>query len=215
MRDDVAEKRDERLAFGSLRPIELGEIVPDRPLRRIGGINRERRADRAIVIVHVPLRAVGDERRVLGGVIDDEIHHHPYTDRVRGVDEPSEQFVVAVARAAAEERVEPVVIFDGVQAAGTPEQVERVDVDPIEAHRRDPGEVLRPAVDWTDEGREQVVDARSVFHYDTPLGGWTSYPFPGCSWLLGLDARSCRWPFRLPNVLGPLQVTPTFLGFLV
>jgi hypothetical protein len=38
--------------------------------------------------VHVPLRTVGDERRVLGGVIDDEIHHHPYTARVRGVDEP-------------------------------------------------------------------------------------------------------------------------------
>src|SRR5664279_18182 len=71
VRDDVAKERDDRLAFGPLRPIELGEIVPNGPLRRIAGIDRERRVDRAIVIVHVPLRALGDEGSVLRGMVDD------------------------------------------------------------------------------------------------------------------------------------------------
>ena len=155
----------------------------------------------------------GDERRVLGVWLMTRSIITPIPPACAGVDEPSEQFVVAVARAAAEERVEPVVIFDGVQAAGAPGRVERVDVDPIEAHRRDPGEVLRPAVDWTDEGWEQVVDARPAFHYDTPLGGWTSYPFPGCSMTTGIGRSVVSPAITAGEYARPLAGHPYIVRF--
>ena len=60
-----------------------------------------------------------------------------------------------------EQRMQAMEVLDRVEAAGEARIVERVDVDPVEAHRRDAVQVVRPGRDGAGQQREQVVNART------------------------------------------------------
>jgi hypothetical protein len=69
--------------------------------------------------------------------------------------------VVVTAIRVAEAGVEPERVSDRVEAAGVARLVERVEVDPVEVHRRDARQFRGPGRDRSDQQREQVVDART------------------------------------------------------
>ena len=56
--------------------VELGEVAPDRELARVDRIDRARRAQLAVGVAPEPLRMLLDQQRVLGGVVDHQVHHH-------------------------------------------------------------------------------------------------------------------------------------------
>jgi hypothetical protein len=110
-----------------------------------------------------------DQRRVLGRVIDDQVHHRPDAGRL----DLSER-VLQRAKAAflgtrrKEERVQPVEVLGRVEAAGEPGVMPGVQVEPVELHLRRASCVLRPAGRGPDEALEEVVDKRRRAHRSLP-----------------------------------------------
>jgi hypothetical protein len=65
--------------------------------------------------------------------------------------------------------VELVKILDGIQRAREPRVIKGIEIDPIEAHARDPVEMLLPQVDWTNKPRKKIVDPAILFLRGLPL----------------------------------------------
>ena len=78
-------------------------------------------------------------------MIDHEIHDYAQPVCARRLGEASEQRIVISRLVAAKTRVQPVIVLDCVKAAGKDGIVERIDVNGIEPHRRDPRQML-PAI---------------------------------------------------------------------
>ena len=135
MPDQLHPVLDQRRARVRIVVGDLGEIAPHGELARIGRIDRARRAQLAIGVAPEPLRMLRDQHRILGRVIDHEVHHHGDAPLRRGPGEALEQ-PLRVGAVRREQGVQAIVVLDRVQAAGEAGIVERVDEDPVEAPSR-------------------------------------------------------------------------------
>ena len=159
--------------------VELGEVAPDRELARIDRIDRARRAQLAVGIAPEPLRMLLDQQRILGGVVDHQVHHHGELAPRRGLGEAAQQ-PLGVA-AVGEQRVQAIEVLDRVQAAREARVVERVDVEPVEAHGRDPVEMTLPGGHRPGEQRKEVVDPGSGHRQTLPRAAAASATLRGHS----------------------------------
>ena len=139
---------------------DLGEVAPDGELARIDRIDRARRVQLAIAVAPVPLRVLLDQDGVLGRVVEHQVHHRRDAAPGRGLGEALEQRIRRGV-VGCQQGVQPVVVLDRIEAAREARVVERVDVDPVEAHRRDPLEMIGPRRHRPGEQREEVVDPRA------------------------------------------------------
>ncbi len=152
-------------AGGQRRPVarvvvvDLGEVAPDRVFARVDRIEGPRRAQLAVRLALEPLRVLLDQKRVLGSVVDHQIHHHRDAAPGGGFGEGRQQ--QGGLAAVLQQRVQPVEILDRIQAAREARVVERVEVEPVEAHAGDPVEMAGPGRHRPGEQREEVVDAWS------------------------------------------------------
>jgi hypothetical protein len=94
--------------------IEFGQISPYGLAGGIRGISGRRRDEFAAPITSKPARMADDQYTVLGSVIDDQIHDHAQPMPARGLGKSAQQRVVVTRLGAAETRVQPVIILDGV-----------------------------------------------------------------------------------------------------
>ena len=160
-RDVAVPIPEQEFLGGRLAVAQLREVAPHRDDRGIVGIDREGGADAALLVAIVDVRALRDEPRVVCRVIDDEVGHDLQAVRGRVLGEGADLAVVVARIGVAEPRIEAEGVADGVERARAAGFVERVDVDPVEIHRRDARQLGAPGRDRADEQREQVVDAGS------------------------------------------------------
>ena len=182
--DHLGEVFDQFRAGGAIAIVDLGEVGPHRLLVGVG-IDRERRSQGAVRCALEPFGMLPGQDRILGGVVDHQIHHHRKPPFLGGGGETRDQFVVGALRRALNDRVQPVVVLDRVQAAGETRVMERVDENPVEPHRGDPFEVGLPLVDRPGKQRKKVIDtcslgglphgAASCMRW-LSSGGWTPLP---------------------------------------
>ena len=142
--------------------VQLGEVAPDRADRRIVRVDGGRALDVAGLVAQEQIRPLPRQGAVLGGVVDDEVGHHPDAVRGGGGAEAADLLVVRGAVIVAETLVEPFRVGDRVEAARAAGLVERIEVDPVEPHPGDAGKLRRPGRDLSHEEGEQVVDARPL-----------------------------------------------------
>ena len=102
--------------------------------------------------------------RILGGMVDHQIQHHPHAVLIRPAAEAADQIVRAFGRSALEAVMQPVGVLDRIEAAGKARIMDGVEEDPIELHSGDTRQMPGPILDRSDQQREEVVDAWSESH---------------------------------------------------
>ena len=157
--------------------IEFGEIAPYRLLRGVGRIGREGRNDIAARITGEPVGIADDELAVLGGMVDDQIHDDAQPVRARRLGKGAQKIVVVARLAAAKPRIEQVIVLHRVEAPRKTRVMERVHIDGIEPHRRDPRQMRRPFPGGAGQCRKEIVYAEPFAHCDRPeLSGLPPIP---------------------------------------
>jgi hypothetical protein len=97
-------------------------------------------------------------------VVDDKVHDHLQPALMGGVGEPAQQRIVVPMLIATKARVELVVVFDGVEAPRKAGVMKRVDINSIEAHRRDAGQMCRPLTYRARQCRKQIINPEPFAH---------------------------------------------------
>ena len=113
MLDHLGEVFDQLRALGAIAVIDFGEIGPHRFFVGVG-IDREGRPQGPVRLALEPFGMLLGQDRVLGGVVDHQVHHHREPAFFGGGGEPGDQFVVGARRGALNDRIQPVVVLDRV-----------------------------------------------------------------------------------------------------
>ena len=116
--DQVHPVFDHRRARIRVVVVELGEITPDRELARVDRIDRARRAQLAVAIAPEPFRMLLHQDRILGGVVDHQVHHHRDIALGRGLGEIAQERLRVAS--VGQQRVEAVKVLDRIEAAREP-----------------------------------------------------------------------------------------------
>jgi hypothetical protein len=155
--------------LGPLVVVDLREVAPHGALLRVVGVDRVRRAHRAVRLTQEPLRVLLDQQRVLGGMIDHQIHHDRKPVCLGRLHERTELRVrIALAF---EQRVQAVIVLHRIEAPREAGVMEWIHEHPVEAHARDPRQVLLPVRHPAREQGKKVVDAWPFTHRSISMVG--------------------------------------------
>src|SRR5207247_6956576 len=109
----------------------------------------------------VPVRMLFHERRVKGGMVDDQIHYELKTQPLSGLNHLFELGQRWTGRGIKQARVEGVVILDGIEAARITGEVKGVDEHPVESQTLHPLQMRSPLWQRSSKQGKQVIDARA------------------------------------------------------
>ncbi len=144
--------------------IELGEVAPFGFAARIGRVARRGRENRTLRVMRKPIGMAARQLAVLRGMVEHEIHDHAQPALFCRGGEFAQQPVVADALATAQPRVQPVIILDGVKTSGKSGKMKRVEIDRVEAHRRNARQMFGPLPNGPGQCRKEVIDTQAVAH---------------------------------------------------
>lgn len=97
--------------------------------------------------------------RVLGGVVEHQVHHHGQTIFGCRINEVLQQDVIGLIGIAAQHLVQAVVVLHRIERSRKTREVEGIHVDPVESHPGNTRQMALPFVDWPAQQGEQIVNA--------------------------------------------------------